>query len=41
MLLKQLSEAFGVSGDECNVRNLIRNELQPYADEIKTDTLGN
>lgn len=41
MLLKQLSEAFGVSGDEGNVRNLLRAELQNHAEELTTDSLGN
>jgi tetrahedral aminopeptidase len=41
MLLKQLSEAYGVSGDECEVRNLLRDELSGYAEEMHTDALGN
>ncbi|WP_018248493.1 M42 family metallopeptidase [Orenia marismortui] len=41
MLLKKLSEAIGVSGRESEVRNIIREELVNYVDEIKTDTLGN
>lgn len=40
MLLKRLSEAFGVSGAEHEVRNILREELSQYG-EIKTDTLGN
>ena len=40
-LLKQLTETFGPSGYEDNVRKLIRAEVKPYADEIKVDALGN
>jgi len=40
MLLKQLSEAFGVSGAEDEVRNILKKELQPFG-IIKTDSLGN
>lgn len=39
-LLKQLTETFGPSGYEENVRKLIRAEVKPYADEIKVDALG-
>jgi endoglucanase len=41
MLLKQLTEAYGVSGDEGDVRTLLQEELTPHADEIFTDTMGN
>lgn len=41
MLLKQLSNAYGVSGDEGEVRNLLRDELSAVAGEIHTDSLGN
>lgn len=41
MLLKRLSEACGVSGDEGEVRALLTEELTPYAEEIHTDSLGN
>lgn len=41
MLLKKLTEAIGVSGNEQEVRNLIKEEITPYADEIYTDVLGN
>ena len=40
-LLKQLTETFGPSGYEENVRELVRAEVKPYADEIKVDVLGN
>ncbi|KXS40158.1 MAG: endoglucanase [Candidatus Frackibacter sp. T328-2] len=41
MLLAELSEAFGVSGAEYEIRDLIREEVKEYVDEIKTDALGN
>ncbi|WP_027340478.1 M42 family metallopeptidase [Halonatronum saccharophilum] len=41
MLLKRLSEAVGVSGCENEVRNIIREEIKDYVDEIRTDALGN
>ena len=40
-LLKQLTETFGPSGYEENVRRLVRAEVKPLADEIKVDALGN
>lgn len=40
-LLKQLTETFGPSGYEENVRELVRAEVKPLADEIKVDALGN
>ena len=40
-LLKKLSEAFGVSGFEDEIRDLINNEIKEYIDEIKTDSMGN
>lgn len=40
-LLKQLTETFGPSGYEDNVRKLVRTEVKPLADEIKVDALGN
>ncbi len=39
-LLKQLTETFGPSGYEENVRKLVRAEVKPLADEIKVDALG-
>lgn len=39
-LLKELSLAFGPSGCEGNVRDIIREYVTPYADEIITDKLG-
>ena len=40
-LLKQLTETFGPSGYEENVRKLVQAEVKPLADEIKVDALGN
>ena len=40
-LLRELSNAFGVSGFEDNVRELIRPLVSPYVNEVKTDALGN
>ena len=41
MLLLKLSEADGVSGNEGNVRALLKEELASATDDIWTDTLGN
>jgi len=40
-LLKKLTQAFGVSGNEEEIRNVIINEVQDKVDEIITDPLGN
>ena len=40
-LLQQLTETFGPSGYEENVRKLVQAEVKPFADEIKVDALGN
>jgi endoglucanase len=40
-LLKRLTEAVGVSGFENEVRILIRDQIQDYADDIQIDALGN
>ncbi|HSH01417.1 MAG TPA: M42 family metallopeptidase [Anaerolineae bacterium] len=40
-LVKKLVEAFGPSGFEDGMRDLIRPEIEPYADEISVDTMGN
>ena len=39
-LLKELSEAFGPSGFEDQVRSIVRRELSPLADSINTDGVG-
>ncbi|HET9915434.1 MAG TPA: M20/M25/M40 family metallo-hydrolase [Anaerolineales bacterium] len=40
-LLQTLTETFGPSGYEDKVREVVRNEVQSLADEIRVDTLGN
>lgn len=40
-LIKKLVEAWGPSGFEHQVRDLIREEVQDLADEIRVDALGN
>jgi endoglucanase len=39
--LKRLSEAYGISGYEHGVRAIVQEAFRPYADEIRTDTMGN
>ncbi|KLU58950.1 putative aminopeptidase YsdC [Peptococcaceae bacterium CEB3] len=41
MLLKALSELNGASGAEKPVRDYLRQVLEPFADEVVADTLGN
>jgi endoglucanase len=40
-LLRALTEAVGVSGDEGAVRKLVLGQVEPLADEIRVDALGN
>lgn len=40
-LLRKLSNAFGVSGFEDEVQEIIQSLVAPHVDEIKTDALGN
>lgn len=40
-LIKRLSEAYGPSGREEEVRSMIREEVQDKVDEVLTDSLGN
>lgn len=40
-LLRKLSDAHGLSGREHNVREIIKEEIAPYVDEIRTDSMGN
>ena len=40
-LLQTLTETFGPSGYEGEVRKIVRKEVEPLADEIRVDTLGN
>ncbi|NSW90451.1 MAG: M42 family metallopeptidase [Firmicutes bacterium] len=41
LILKELTELNGVSGNEDAVRNYIREQIYSYADDVKVDTLGN
>lgn len=41
MLLKKLTNALGVSGNEKEVRNLIINEIKDHVDIVRTDRIGN
>lgn len=41
MLLKELSEAMGVSGQEQEIREILRNKVRDLADNVYTDALGN
>lgn len=41
MLIKEITQAFGVSGYEKEVRNIIKEAVLPYADEVNEDALGN
>ena len=40
-LLRELVEAYGPSGFEDGVRDLIRPEVEEYADEVWVDPMGN
>lgn len=40
-LLKQLSEAYGVSGYEEEVRAIVRGQFDTFADEVRVDAMGN
>ncbi len=40
-LLRKLSDAHGLSGREEKIREIIKEEITPYVDEIKTDSMGN
>lgn len=40
-LLKEMLSTFSPSGNEVNIRELIKNEIKDYVDEILVDPLGN
>lgn len=40
-LLKRLTNAFGPSGREDNIREVIKEEIKKYSDEVIVDALGN
>ena len=39
-LLEKLCNVIAVSGDEGEVRKIVLEEVEPYADEVKVDTMG-
>ena len=41
MLLKRLTDANGLPGFEYEVREIIKEEIKPYVDEMYTDRMGN
>ena len=41
MILRELSEAVGVSGDEGSVRVVVLDAVREHVDEVKVDTMGN
>ena len=41
MILQALSEAFGVSGNESEVREIIIEAVKDHVDEMRVDTMGN
>ena len=41
MILKDLSEAIGVSGDEGDVRAIILDAIRDHVDEVRVDNMGN
>lgn len=40
-LITKLSNAHGISGSEGNIQAILEEELRPYADEMRTDKMGN
>jgi len=40
-ILRKLANAHGISGYEQNIRDIVKEELTNYVDEIRTDALGN
>ena len=40
-MLKQLSDTFGIPGFEDEVRDVLKDIIEPFVDEIRTDALGN
>ncbi len=40
-ILKKVTQAFGVSGNEEEIRDVIISEIKKYVDEIKVDAMGN
>ena len=40
-LIRRLTEAYGPSGNEEQIREIILQEVEPHADEVRVDALGN
>ena len=40
-LLEMLSNAHGISGREGSIQDVVRQEIAPLVDEVKTDSFGN
>ena len=40
-LIEDLSNAFGVSGFEDEIRDVLKEKIEPFMDEVRTDILGN
>lgn len=40
-LIQKLVETQGPSGYETQIRSVVRAEVEPYADDLKVDALGN
>ena len=40
-MLKDLVNAYGISGEETEIRNIIRKLMKDYVDEIHVDKIGN
>jgi putative aminopeptidase FrvX len=40
-LLEKLSNSHGISGREGNVQKIVKEEIEPYVDEVSIDVLGN
>ena len=41
MILKELSEAIGISGDEGEVRAVVIDAVRAHADDVRVDAMGN
>lgn len=40
-IVKKLSDAYGVSGNEGKIRNIVKNNVKSHVDSIETDKMGN
>lgn len=41
MILRELSDAYGVSGDETGVRSILSDAVRDHVDDVRIDALGN